>query len=342
MTRISIAMGTYNGGRYLREQLDSLAAQTLLPHELHIGDDGSTDDTHAIVQEFGRSSTFPVHLHVNARNLGFGENFIQTALRCSGDWIAFCDQDDVWLPEKLQTCAREIAAGPADLGLIAHNATVTDDKLNPLRTMFDYPQRRLWRRLELEPDWHCVGFTQMVRARLLTDIPVSPRPTVPWHPWPEPHDVWTAVLANATGSILFIGEPLALYRRHGSTVTDSGGPPGAVARLKALVANNGASYRARSDYLRTIASALRTNSRGAPPELGTLMTDAADRIDGFADTNSSRFSLYDATRIGSAFAEFRRLVASGAYGDGGTWPLGAKAMLKDAAASLAAPLWRGK
>jgi glycosyltransferase involved in cell wall biosynthesis len=342
MISISVAMGTYNGARHLRAQLDSLAAQSLLPFELHVGDDRSADETVAIVEAFGAEAPFPVHLHVNERNLGFGENFMRTALRCSGDWVAFCDQDDVWLPNKLRTCAEEIAAGPADLGLVAHNATVTDGALNPQRTMFDYPKRKLWPRLALEPDWHCVGFTQVVRRRLLADVPTRPRPTVPWNPWPEPHDVWTAVLANATGSILFLGEPLALYRRHGATVTSSSAGPGGAGRLKALLANNGASYLARADYLRTIAADLRINSGAAPADLASKMTDAADRIARFAETIASRGALHEAARIAPAFAAYRRLLSHGAYRGGGDWPLGAKALLKDAAAVLAAPFWRNR
>lgn len=340
MTSISVAMGTYNGARFLREQLDSLAAQSLLPHELHVGDDGSTDETLAIVEDFGKRAPFPVHVHVNERNLGFGENFIQTALRCSGDWIAFCDQDDVWLPGKLAACAAEIERGPADLGLIAHNATVTDGALSPVRPMFDYPERKLWPRLALEPDWHCVGFTQVVRARLLREVPVHPRPTVPWHPWPEPHDVWTAVLANATGSILFVGEPLALYRRHETTVTNSSGPPGLGPRLKAILDNHAARYVARADYLHAIAAALRTNSRAAPSDLAPLMTEAAERIERFAEANSRRGALHAAGGIPAALAQFRRLVSNGAYRGGPAWPMGAKALVKDAMAVVAAPLWR--
>lgn len=335
-------MGTFNGARYLREQLNSLASQSLLPVELHVGDDGSTDETLNILDAFSKSAPFPVHVHVNAGNLGFGENFMQTALRCSGDWIAFCDQDDVWLPTKLETCVAGIVAGPDDVGMVVHNATVTDSSLNPVRPMFDYPARRLCRRMELEPDWHCVGFTQIVRARLLKEIPVKPRPTVPWHPWPEPHDVWTAVIANATGSILFIGAPLVLYRRHESTVTGFAEGNTLGRRLAAMFANNASSYRARAAYLRAIASALRTNAAAAPAGLGALMEDAASQAERFAETNAHRGTLYEVQDIRRSFAAFRRLVGHRAYGGGGNWPLGAKALLKDGLAVLAAPFWRSR
>src|SRR5689334_21153590 len=94
----------------------------MLPTELHVGDDGSTDDTVAILEAFAARAPFPVHLIVNEVNLGFGENFIQTAKRCSSTWIAFCDQDDLWHAEKAGRCAELIAKGPDDTKLVVHNA----------------------------------------------------------------------------------------------------------------------------------------------------------------------------------------------------------------------------
>ena len=102
--RISIAMATYNGSKYLREQLDSLAAQTLPPCELVVTDDGSTDDTLGILDRFRRRAPFPVHLHRNEQRLGYRDNFLKAAQLCSGELIAFCDQDDVWMPDKLLSC----------------------------------------------------------------------------------------------------------------------------------------------------------------------------------------------------------------------------------------------
>ena len=97
---ISIAMATYNGEKYIKEQLQSLSNQTSLPFELVVGDDGSTDATLDILKEFCAHAPFPVRIHQNQANLGFARNFLDTARRCKGDWIAFCDQDDVWLPDK--------------------------------------------------------------------------------------------------------------------------------------------------------------------------------------------------------------------------------------------------
>src|ERR1700722_20432893 len=101
MTKISIAMATYNGESYIHRLLDSIAQQTLLPTELIVCDDGSTDATVNIVDDFSRSALFPVVIVKNTKRLGFTANFLQAVRMCHGDLIAFCDQDDEWLPHKL-------------------------------------------------------------------------------------------------------------------------------------------------------------------------------------------------------------------------------------------------
>ena len=130
----SVAMCTYNGARFLKAQLESLARQTVRPVELQIGDDGSSDETIALVKNFASSAPFPVCLHQNPSRLGYGENFIATALRCKGEWIAFCDQDIFGCPRSFQFCAAIIDEGPADLHLIAHDAEVVDESLTARRS----------------------------------------------------------------------------------------------------------------------------------------------------------------------------------------------------------------
>ena len=101
LLNISVALCTCNGARFLSEQLVSLAEQTLRPIELVVCDDASDDGTWQLLEEFQRSAPFPVRLYRNVRRLGIAQNFEQAMLLCEGDVIALCDQDDVWLPEKL-------------------------------------------------------------------------------------------------------------------------------------------------------------------------------------------------------------------------------------------------
>ena len=93
--KTSIALCTYNGEKFLREQLDSIALQTLLPDELVACDDRSCDSTMEILQEFRERVSFPVHIHQNEENLGSTKNFEKAIKLCSGDIIALCDQADV-------------------------------------------------------------------------------------------------------------------------------------------------------------------------------------------------------------------------------------------------------
>src|SRR5260370_27009832 len=98
---ISVAMCTFNGARFLPEQLQSIALQTLQPSELVICDDGSTDGTVGILQSFALSARFPVRIFCNQETLGPARNFEKAIGLCDGEIISLCDQDDVWRPEKL-------------------------------------------------------------------------------------------------------------------------------------------------------------------------------------------------------------------------------------------------
>ena len=113
MPKVSVFLCTFNGEKFLPEQLSSVSAQTRLPDELIAIDDSSSDDTMSILHDFAAKSTFPVQVLRNEHNLGVTANFARAVSACSGDFIVPCDQDDIWLPNKLATLAEvlEQAAG---------------------------------------------------------------------------------------------------------------------------------------------------------------------------------------------------------------------------------------
>lgn len=117
--RISIAMATYNGGRYLREQIDSILDQTIPFHELIISDDASTDGTWDILTEYAARDP-RIKACRNERNIGFVANFEKALRHCSGDYVALSDQDDVWTADHLEALLHKIegknlAVGDAEI-----------------------------------------------------------------------------------------------------------------------------------------------------------------------------------------------------------------------------------
>lgn len=103
---VSVVMATYNGEKYIREQLDSIIAQTYPIYELIIQDDGSRDRTMEICQEYAKRYAF-IHIYQNEHNLGCDKNFETAAMRATGDFVALSDQDDIWFKDKI---AKQVAA----------------------------------------------------------------------------------------------------------------------------------------------------------------------------------------------------------------------------------------
>lgn len=95
--RISVALCTYNGGKYIAEQLSSILNQNYVIDEIQIGDDGSTDDTIDIINDFKKRHE-NIFLTLNQRRVGITDNFENTIKRCRGDYICLSDQDDIWHP----------------------------------------------------------------------------------------------------------------------------------------------------------------------------------------------------------------------------------------------------
>ena len=125
--RISIAMCTYNGARFLEQQLRSIGAQVLQPFELIICDDGSTDTTAQIVNAFSQAVSFPVHFHRNLTTLGSTKNFEKAIKLCRGDLIALCDQDDFWSPDKLNTMSLTFETDPQVAGVFSNAHLIGQD-----------------------------------------------------------------------------------------------------------------------------------------------------------------------------------------------------------------------
>jgi len=127
--KISIAMATYNGARYLKAQLQSFIDQTRQPDELIITDDCSTDEIETIVRDFAQTAPFKVLFSRNEQNLGYCGNFNAALMKTTGGLVFLSDQDDVWFPEKIEHMIGVAERHPEAL-VMMNDAALTDEALN--------------------------------------------------------------------------------------------------------------------------------------------------------------------------------------------------------------------
>jgi glycosyltransferase involved in cell wall biosynthesis len=210
-----VAMCTYQGEKYLQEQLESIVAQERPPDEIVISDDDSTDGTRRILERFRSRASFPVRLHVNHTRLGSTKNFESAIGLCEGDIIFLADQDDIWHSKKLSTLTEIFLTSPA-VGAVFTNADVVDDRSRALDSSlweavrFDAPLRKRFSKGEaldvLLRTNVVTGATMGFRARyrdLIVPIP---------HTWF--HDHWIAVLVAAVADLAMVPRRLVQYRHH--------------------------------------------------------------------------------------------------------------------------------
>ncbi|MGE5194662.1 MAG: glycosyltransferase family 2 protein [Deltaproteobacteria bacterium] len=212
---ISVALCTFNGSPFLDEQLQSVAAQTLLPAELLIFDDGSSDDTVAVARRFAGTAPFPVRVHVNQANLGCRGNFAACIAACTGETIVLSDQDDVWLPHKLERLAGVLAA-QSGAAFAFSDALMADRHLNPLpwtlweAKAFTAAERRAFERRR--------GFDVLLRRQIVTGATLAFRARFRDLLLPIPpgwvHDEWIALVLSAVAWGVPLPEPLIRYRQH--------------------------------------------------------------------------------------------------------------------------------
>ncbi len=222
---VSVAMCTYNGARFLKEQLDSILAQSYPDIEIIITDDGSADDTPAILAEYAARDA-RVRWSVNEVNLGFVKNFEKAISLCSGRYIALADQDDLWDPRKIERFVETIGMN----AMIYSDAELIDAEGKPLGSYLIRPGKRPVAGsmpLAFILD-NCVsGNTLMFERSLLPRL----------LPIPEGisfHDQWIAFAASASGTIVSTEEALTRYRRYDAQVTHNAKKKarGFAARLK--------------------------------------------------------------------------------------------------------------
>jgi len=323
-------MATYNGGPYLMEQLSSLSSQSLLPLELVITDDGSSDETVKIIGEFAENAPFPVRFYQNEKRLGYAENFFRALSLCWGEFVAFCDQDDVWYPDKLA----RVTAAFSDTGcdVVVHAAAVVDIALAPngLRTP---PIRR---RAVVGPGgfdpWLIVpGMAMTAKRELFGVVAAGHRPNTRMGEAivSMKHDEWLYFIGTAFGSVLMLPTVLVKYRQHGK---NTAGPSAAISGLATLGLARTAG-RALYDQLSRRAGSYAAFLRALRIE-GDARSARRDETVAFYECLAERLALRSSLYRSDVswrwrFAKLANLVAGGAYRRAKPGSLSYRSLAKD-------------
>ena len=215
MTRVSIAMATYTGERYIREQLDSFAAQSRLPDELIICDDGSNDRTVAIVEEFAAAAPFPVTISRNPERLGYSDNFARAIAKCAADVVFLSDQDDVWFADKIAYVMAAFDAAP-DAEVVINDQVLTDEKLQH-SGLTKLQNLRAAGRTSAGMVEGCCTALRREWASALFPLPGEAHGLV--ESGDLSHDMWINQLAMLLDRRVVIERPLQYFRRTGDNTT---------------------------------------------------------------------------------------------------------------------------
>ena len=207
---ISVCIATHNGEKYIKEQIDSILSQLEPGDEIVISDDGSTDNTLAILEAY---HDFRIKLHAYKHSRKYHYNFdyathnFENALRqAKGDIIFLADQDDVWMPNKVE----RVMANMNDCDILLHGRKVVDGNLQVIQE-YAMPHPEFWRNIKsCTTTGCCTVFKRKILDKVL--------------PFPESgvgHDFWIGVYGGFFYKRKFLKESLMLFRRHGNNVTPS-------------------------------------------------------------------------------------------------------------------------
>lgn len=216
---VQILLATYNGERFLHEQLDSLFNQTFQDFSVLVRDDQSTDNTLHIIQEYQLKYADKIKIITDEKkNVGATQNFNLLLANTNADYIFFCDQDDIWLPHKMEKSLALISTIEMDKNM----PCLIYADMKSINDLGEVTAKSVWKQLHLSPKY----FT--LNRLLIQNIPhgctmlINKAMRDMAFPIPETallHDHWIALLAATCGQAIAIEEPLLLLRNHSENVT---------------------------------------------------------------------------------------------------------------------------
>ncbi len=209
MKTVSVILASYNGGKYIEEQLDSIFAQTYPIHELLVGDDGSTDNTMAILNNYAYKYKNIKIISPDDKHHGVNYNFKRLMDMASGDYIAISDQDDIWFPKKIEVMMKEIGNHTlAYSNAIPFSGVISGFKDQTFECDSSIQENQIE---DIMFNNIISGHRMLVKKEFIKEI----------HEWNFDvyYDWWLAISAAYRNSIVYIPYPLVLWRRHNDSMT---------------------------------------------------------------------------------------------------------------------------
>ena len=213
---ISVVIATYNGEKFLAEQLESLLNQTVPPLELVVCDDRSTDATVSIISSYIPKMPFPVFLYINEDRLGYSQNFYRAVGLAKGEYIAFCDQDDIWNTAKIDIVTRVLASTPRQAQLVLHPSKVccSDGTSNTKIFPNHFVRQGVYSCFEMDMFATVPGHCIVAKKRLVT-MAMHFSHLLPGNsPVATGHDDLVYFLGCVTGISYVLTAPLVSWRQH--------------------------------------------------------------------------------------------------------------------------------
>lgn len=222
MRKVNIILCTYNGEKYLPALLDSVFAQTYGNIDIYARDDNSKDGTKAILKAYAEKSTDRIRLHIvedDLGNLGYSRNFMRT-MRASGDadFYSFCDQDDIWLPDKVERAVSAMEKESQDRCILySSNYDVCDKDLNVVgesHPLTPFDKLDVGKSLSLYDGGWLLGFT-LVMNRKLKELSFDNDAEQIYS-----HDIWVQAVAVGFEGLLLTDDKVTVhFRRHENTTS---------------------------------------------------------------------------------------------------------------------------
>ena len=217
--KISVAICTYNGEKYIRQQIESIIHQTYQVDEILVFDDRSFDNTVEIARNVLMDFKGDSAVLINEEQLGIINNFHKAFDSCTGDIIFSCDQDDIWIPEKVETMIKKfdddrIVFAFSDAYVVDENLNIMNSLWNILGIKYDQVRNTEEYYKRLMKSCCVTGAAMAFRKSLWLDCKPIENPCI--------HDTWLSLMAPFYGDVAAIPEKLIMYRRHSETSTNVG------------------------------------------------------------------------------------------------------------------------